>query len=52
MTTENIINFTENFGLDDGEKFTQAIKNRLGVVQKCRDSKILHIYTKLRNIPI
>lgn len=27
ITTENIINFTENFGLDDGEKFTQAIKN-------------------------
>ena len=27
MTTENIMNFTENFGLDNGEKFTQAIKN-------------------------
>ena len=27
MTTENILNFTENFGLDDGEKITQAIKN-------------------------
>ena len=27
ITTENVLNFLENFGLDDGEKITQVIKN-------------------------
>ena len=27
MTLENMMNFTENFGFDNGEKFSQVIKN-------------------------